>query len=355
MPAGRRSRWPLVALAVAVLGGIAVAVVAGVRSAPSAAPVAAAPSAAPGARIADERLADPCALVRPTALSRFGQVRPLTDFDLYESCSLDVTRPGAAAASVRLITALLHPTAVARAGGGQPVGELEIARPPGDAKECVRMVVLPDDHGIQFDALVLDGAATDLDLCAVAEAGLADALLTVLDRGVPTRAAPAGGLAGLDACALARPAVDAEPGSAGLAARPEFGGWSCAFGEPDTSGRPPVFVRFVRLYDGGGSGAERVTLGGTPRTGSRARTAARSAWWGGSTSGPRATRSWRWRSWRPRARPVPPTGADARPRWPRPSRRSCRGDGRDDPHGAAGGDRSASCGMPVLRAGTPRS
>lgn len=213
--------------------------------------------------IGDARLADPCALVRPGSLARFGEARTVTDFSSYESCSIDLREPAASSPTVRVVSRFLDPAGDPDPTRTAPAPRPEITRPPAAANgACRRGLTLPDRYDVEFSAVVIESTTTGLDLCAVADAALTDALLTLLGHGVPLRAtAPAGGLAELDACALVGPAAGEVPDLAGLPTDPGFGGWSCVVGRGGAAG-PSASIRFSRSFAGNDS--PTAVVGGRP-------------------------------------------------------------------------------------------
>ncbi|WP_126639052.1 serine/threonine-protein kinase [Embleya hyalina] len=195
--------------------------------------------------VGDERTADPCALLEPASLARFGK------------STLDATLGG-----FRRCDLLVHDTEGRRTAdaelsfteGGQELGPQSRARRIGDitviegtpvGKECPRILRLPDGYVVKVTLKNL--GADPIDVCAMADA-VTDHAIDVLSRGrIPRRSSPArdASLIRLDACslldasALARvPAIDAQHPN------PGFGDWKCRW--HSTVDKAAIIVRFYQ-------------------------------------------------------------------------------------------------------------
>ncbi|GAA3510942.1 serine/threonine-protein kinase [Actinocatenispora rupis] len=179
--------------------------------------------------------ADPCALLSPDRLGRYGRVDVETDYGNFNRCDAIVQRSAGPDVDVRAELAVGalppgHRTYVA----GMPV----IAAPAGD-DECDRVVVIGDGYQVYVTAeLLADGTAS---LCGMADTGTAAAVDALRKGTLPRRATgfPAGSLARVDACRLLRgaPGVDTSTAERG------FAGWDCAW---DGTGDTDIRLRFDR-------------------------------------------------------------------------------------------------------------
>jgi hypothetical protein len=198
----------------------------------------------PGSAIGDPHTADPCALLAPTALRRFGEARLSTTYGNFNQCDVLVQHDGDDLADVK---AELENGAAPEPGPRDQVvrhGALRVVSQPADGDECDRLLIPPGGGVITIWAQRT--GRTHVDLCAAATAAT-DHAVGVLARGpIPRRVnpPPAGSLADLDTCSLLTTADLSRVH--GLAARhPEagFGGWECRWDGPgDTSLR----LRFDR-------------------------------------------------------------------------------------------------------------
>ncbi|MGP4016518.1 serine/threonine-protein kinase [Saccharopolyspora sp. 5N708] len=195
----------------------------------------------PSPTIGDPRTADPCALIDPAPLARFGDTDVDTDYGNFNRCDV-IVQSGDSEVDVQV--QLEKGTS-----GGPPlpiekVGELSIVREPGDSEGCERMLLLPDRYRIPISAE--QNGEGQADFCAMADAAVTSAV-EVLSRGqLPRRPTPepaslinADACALLDANALARfPGVDAIHPEIG------FGGWECRWNS--TTSPLTLLVRFDR-------------------------------------------------------------------------------------------------------------
>jgi eukaryotic-like serine/threonine-protein kinase len=218
---GRR-RWAWVAAA-AVL---AVVVAAGLAVWPQVAPGAAGPAPALG----DPATANPCSLIRPEPLDRFGKTILDATAGNFDRCDVYIEAgEDRAAARVQLV----------QSGPDLPDGVPEdrdgmvLVRGALVDGECIRTLRLSDGYDVRVIGELSRGAAPDP--CAVADVATETAL-GVLARGqVPRRSAPfdTRSLAAVDACGLLDAATVATvPGLQG--ARPDrgFAGWACDWATP---------------------------------------------------------------------------------------------------------------------------
>jgi eukaryotic-like serine/threonine-protein kinase len=218
--AGRRRRWPLIAAA-----AVAVVVVAGAGLVVWPRPAADVPAAAPGPALGDPATADPCSLIRPEPLDRFGQTTLETDSGNFDRCDVVIdSGQDRFAAQVQLDQAgTVLPPGVPEERDG-----LTIVRGAPAPGECVRTLRLSDGHDVRVIARLVRGAPPDL--CAVADVVTDTALGVLVGGPVPRRPAPfdPGSLALVDACGLLDAATIATvPGLETAEPDPGFGGWYC--------------------------------------------------------------------------------------------------------------------------------
>ncbi|MGW0520376.1 serine/threonine-protein kinase [Crossiella sp. NPDC003009] len=249
VPPSPRRRWPVYPAAAAAVLVVAAAVVFWPRA-----------GSLPEDRVhllGDLRSADPCALVDPAALSRFGQTAMAGDYGSFNRCDV-LVRPkpddpaDEVVAKVRLLgyAGVNTPTPTATAIG-------PIARPALKGDRCERVVHLPDGHRIRVEAEHRQDRPAPL--CDMAEA-LTNGVLLALHQGQvkrrPTEAA-ANSLLRVDACALlSREDLAPVVGEAG--ADPGYGNWNCEW----VRGRREVLIEFDRKPpDTGKRDGKRVELG----------------------------------------------------------------------------------------------
>ncbi len=216
---GRR-RWPWVAAA----AGVAVVVAAaGLVVWPG--PASELIGAAPAPTLGDPATADPCSLLIPEPLDRFGETTLEADSGNYDRCDVVIdSGQDRFAAQVQLDQS----GAQLPAGVPEEHDGLVIVRGAPGTGECVRTLRLSDGNDVRVFARLVRG--TPPDLCAIADV-VTETALTVLVRGpVPRREAPfdPGSLAVVDACGLLDPATVATvPGLETAEPDPSFAGWGC--------------------------------------------------------------------------------------------------------------------------------
>jgi hypothetical protein len=215
-------RWPRIA-AIAV-AAVAVAVAALVVW-PASAPDVVDAAAPPGPALGDPATADPCSLIRPEPLDRFGQTLLEADAGNFDRCDVTID-----SAQDRFTVQVQF----AQSGTALPEGlpeerdGLVVVRGTPAGGECVRTLRLPDGYDVRVVARPVRGALPDP--CAVADVAT-DTALGVLAAGpVPRRSAPfdPASLAMVDACGLLDPATVATvPGLETVDPDPGVAGWDC--------------------------------------------------------------------------------------------------------------------------------
>jgi hypothetical protein len=250
---GRRWFWVAGAAAAAV-----VVVAAGLFVWPGAAPVAfnAAP---PGPTLGDPATVNPCALLPPEPLDRFGKTILEADSGNFDRCDVTID-----AGQDRFTTQVQ----LARAGAVLPEGPPEerdgmtIVRSTPVNGECLRTLRLSDGLDVRVLAKPVRGPLPDP--CAIADVST-DAAIAVLLRGpVPRRTSPfeLGSLATVDACGLLdRATVATVPGLETVDPDPGIAGWDCDW-ENVTTGAS-VEVTYDRNRGGIGRNAgNRIQVAG---------------------------------------------------------------------------------------------
>jgi hypothetical protein len=239
IPAGphrSRRRWPAVAAAAVVVAaaGAAWLVLPG--------PPASAPAPRSAAGIADERAADPCALLDTAVLAPFGAARVEPTYGIFTSCTAFIP---ISESEMHVDVRLLNAAELVRlevTGTRSPDTAVVVTHPPEEGA-CERHLLLPDGHGVSVAAVGYgpdgDAAFDAVDRCAIATA----AATTAATRwngahGLPGRSDDdhdRRALAGLDACALLdREGIDRATATAqeppAEAAVRGFAGWTCTWG-----------------------------------------------------------------------------------------------------------------------------
>ncbi len=214
-------RWPWIAGAAVAAAAV---VVAGLLVWPGAAPgvLTAAPA---GPALGDPATANPCALLPPEPLDRFGKTILEADSGNFDRCDVTID-----AGQDRFTTQVQ----LALAGSVLPEGVPEerdgmtIVRGTPVNGECVRTLRLSDGHDVRVLAKPVRGPLPDP--CAVADVATEAAVAVLLRGPVPRRSTPfeLGSLATVDACGLLdRAAVATVPGLETVDPDPGIAGWDC--------------------------------------------------------------------------------------------------------------------------------
>jgi hypothetical protein len=250
---GRRWLWIAVAAVAAV--AVAAGLVVWLRP-PTGVAVGA---AAAGPVLGDPATADPCSLLRPEPLDRFGQTLLEADAGNFDRCDVTIDS-GQDRSTVQL--------QFAQAGAALPEGVPEerdgmvIVRGTPVNGECVRTLRLSDGNDVRVVARPVRGALPDP--CAVADVATDTAVAVLVSGPIPRRAAPfdPGSLAAVDACGLLdRATVATVPGLETVDPDPGFAGWDCDW-ENLTTGAS-VEVAYDRNRGGIGRNAgNRVQIAG---------------------------------------------------------------------------------------------
>jgi serine/threonine protein kinase len=204
------------------------------------------PAAARSATIGDPRGADPCGLMDPSALSRFGSHSVDPAYGNFDRCDVLVQAGGG---TVDVEDQFLSSSSPAPLPGTvQRTGSVGVVRGTLDTAdaECLRTIVLTDQNRILVQAHVTSDKST-ADLCAMAESATTTAVGVLNKSGVPRRKTTPDphSLSTVDACHLLNasdlavvPGIDATQADAG------FGDWECSWTSNSTN--TTVDVRFDR-------------------------------------------------------------------------------------------------------------
>ncbi|MEQ4723549.1 serine/threonine-protein kinase [Nonomuraea sp. B19D2] len=248
-----RRRWPL-ALVMAGAASAAVAVpivLSTLRDQPvderlsASTPGSSQASASPASPvIGDPRTADPCALLSPTALGRFGRTELDIDYGNFERCDVILFPPGGGVVDVQAAFAREEPPELAKL---KTVGKVSVVEHPAESRSCDRTIVLP---GVADTVVYVDTEWEEpgkADLCEIGDAATAVAA-KVLSQGPLARRSPplpANSLAHKDACTLlSAKALEVVPGIDATDPGIEFGHWECSW--RSTTSKTYVRLRFDR-------------------------------------------------------------------------------------------------------------
>lgn len=249
--AGRRFRGVLTLVAVLLLGACG-------QSRPIGGPSAAPPPSRPSvsssqappsgssAALGDLASLDPCSLIAPDAVYRFGaaaQGRPVS----LDYCVTTIETPSGA--HLEIATGELRKVDPANDLAGRaivPVGPWQLVQNPLQQGECTRDLVFTD--GIAMNVRVdLFAGDTTLDLCAIAETAVRAAASTILHGAVRHRDDPPASLGRLDPCQQLPVAVLQQlPDLAGHSPVGAPGKHQCSWGSED-----PSQARVRLLYGAG--------------------------------------------------------------------------------------------------------
>jgi hypothetical protein len=198
------------------------------------------------ATIGDPRTADPCGLVNPSTLARFGGDDVDPAYGNFDRCDVLVQAGGG---TVDVEDQFLSSSSPAPLPGTvQRIGAVGVVRGTLDIAnaECLRTILLTDQNRILVQAHVTSDKST-ADLCAMAESATTTAVGVLNKSGVPRRKTTPDphSLSTVDACHLLNasdlavvPGIDATQTDAG------FGDWECSWTSNSTN--TTVDVRFDR-------------------------------------------------------------------------------------------------------------
>ncbi|HET9254134.1 MAG TPA: serine/threonine-protein kinase [Pseudonocardiaceae bacterium] len=190
-----------------------------------------------GPVLGDPRTADPCSLIDPAALARFGPAIRTPAYGNFNRCDVLVISSGG---NPQHDVALELEKPASPKGKLERRGEIQIDRVPEKNGQCQRIVLLADHNRIVITAKPLPPNSTKPlpptspgNPCAMADAA-ADHVIAALGGGVIPRRNPpadAASLAGMDACTmLDSPSLIHVLGSGVRAPEAGFGNWVCRWG-----------------------------------------------------------------------------------------------------------------------------
>ncbi|GAA1683255.1 hypothetical protein GCM10009765_35580 [Fodinicola feengrottensis] len=239
---GRPHRGRLVLVSAVVVGVMLVSagVFAAIRHRTPAAPSKPAAATSPGA-LGDPRTADPCALLVPGSLARFGKVALEPNYGNFNHCDLTVDTTGKSdIIDVSLEFQLPEeypavPPVPGKLGQVQPV--------PPTENRCQRSIALPNLYLVVISARQVHNQPAPL--CGAAEAVALGTYGLLANGPIPHRPAyksPSTGA--LDACTLLSGKEISTAIGAAVSAEPDYGNWTCYW---EHGGRQ-VTVSFGREY-----------------------------------------------------------------------------------------------------------
>jgi hypothetical protein len=240
-PARRRHwRWALAAGAVVVvlLGGAALITTTWQQT-----PAAKKPAAGTAGALGDARTADPCALLVPNSLARFGKVALEPNYGNFSECHISVNTGGDDTIDVGLF--LYLPDEYAPPA---PPGKITLMPPdPPEENKCKRTITLPNLYRMIIAARQVQHKPTQL-LCGAVEAATLATYNQLSQGPIPRRQAPfaANSTALVDACSLLPGNVAAATLGEVVKPEPEYGSWTCFWQSDDE--KKQIGVEFGREY-----------------------------------------------------------------------------------------------------------
>ena len=180
------------------------------------------------ATLGDPRSADPCALLRPSDLARFGAASLVTDYGNFDRCDVLISKNDTEFADVGVTLQSGAPEFDGQAHRQQN-GAVTVVTEPVSDQSCDRFLLLRDNAFAVVTAKPLDDGK--IDACAAADLEASYAAGVLNREPIPRRAAgalPKASLANLNACSMLDPATFKKvSGLAGVQPGPGFGNWSC--------------------------------------------------------------------------------------------------------------------------------
>lgn len=211
--------------------------------------------------IGDQRTADPCSLLDPSALSGFGRTIVYPDLSEFAECVVDLPQEGDAV--VNTTVRFGPPSDDPPDGEQRRLGDALVVRRPADATGCRRFVVLSDGTPVAVASRYYGSGPSPLDQCAVAETATAAVATTLAERGIGRREPPdaPGSLWSVDACSLLEPAdLAVLPAVARVEPVMGFGNWQCSWSD-GTDPQTSVYVAFRRDRQPGPDDGTQVAVG----------------------------------------------------------------------------------------------
>jgi len=194
--------------------------------------------------VGDKRTADPCSVLDPNSLARFGNgvVQKDTEYGEFNRCGMTV-RLGKEEKNVGEVwVRIFNPPE--NESQPHPRGQLgPIEYPPEREGTCVRSIPLPDDNQVVITAQNQGGYPSEL--CAMASE-VAGSVLSKLGQAtqIPRRGKPfdSDSLANADACATLKEDELATVFTTPVTPEPDFGNWTC-YWQTDSFDLTLVFSR----------------------------------------------------------------------------------------------------------------
>ena len=192
----------------------------------------------PPVSLGEERTADPCSLISPSALAPFGEVRVDPDQGPLASCLARVGDPGA----VTVTVSFYRPGEVPPQPAERSVGSVVVSEAVRYPSGCGRYATLADGTALLVRATDRRSGAP----CAIVDAAT-DAGVGMLTAGAVGRREPdpAAVVARLDACTVIDPDAANAPGVGTDRIQPGYAGASCRFGADDLTA-PSLIVTMAR-------------------------------------------------------------------------------------------------------------
>jgi eukaryotic-like serine/threonine-protein kinase len=177
--------------------------------------------------VGNPRTADPCSLLDPHSLSRFGSTSLDTADGNFNRCDV-VVDSGRGEVDVRAQFDL----ASTEGWSSDPISRVDgfdVVRLPVEDEDCVRLVRLPGRYMVAIDADVWDGHPGNL--CAMANTATTVALTALAAGPLPRRPTPPhSSLYWPTACSmLDAKALTATPGVTAASQEPGYASWSCSW------------------------------------------------------------------------------------------------------------------------------
>jgi eukaryotic-like serine/threonine-protein kinase len=258
---GPRAVIAVVAVLVVVAGVLAAVAVYRPSGPPVAAPTTTAPTTA---TIADPDTADPCSLLDPASVERFGTTTLDPDNVLFAGCRADITRPdGGAIGFTVAFESRAETRQIAGASRTEEFGYPIMRYPPGD-DYCEQRIQLGDGNAVLVSAVRYEDPSGATDLCAIAQAGRAAALARLVNQGIGERQplSATSPLAGIPACGLLTSEEIAAAMTDPSPPQPHFGGWGCNWNDYLLGDR--VAVTYYRGFALGNSDGTPSEFAGHP-------------------------------------------------------------------------------------------
>lgn len=178
--------------------------------------------------LGDRRTADPCALLEPASLGRFGSTELDTDYGNFDRCDVLVSPPSDTVVDVRLD--LNHDPPPEQAKPARTTGIVAVVEDPAESDACNRTLVLEGVTDTTITVTAKRDEKGKAPLCEIADTATTHAVETLNQGQIPRRdpGFPPESLAGQDACTLLHAqALEVVPGIDAADPDRGYGGWDC--------------------------------------------------------------------------------------------------------------------------------